>query len=150
MHAALNVAGQGFKAIIVERKDRLGGLLNGLASVSHHHKPVPAEDLVDATRERVEADPNITVYTGAVLESVDGYIGNYRVTINVNGNHTTFEASTVIVATGMEEIKPVDQFLYGGDPRVVTQFELEEILKRRRKAEGGRGKAECGMRKLGA
>ncbi len=138
MHAALNVAAQGFKAIIVERKEQLGGLLNGLASVSHNHKPIPADELVKATREKVEADPNITVYTGAFLESVDGYIGNYRITLNANGIPTTFEASTVIVATGMEEIKPVDQFLYGSDPRVVTQFELENILNTRRKAEGGR------------
>ncbi len=138
MHAALNVAGQGFKATVVERKDRLGGLLNGLGSISHNHRLVPAEELVTATREKVEADPNITVYTGAVLESVGGYIGKYRVTVNGGGTPQTFNASTIIVATGMEEIKPVDQFLYGSDPRVVTQFELETLLKGRRKAEGGR------------
>jgi len=139
MHAALNVACQGFKAILVERKDQLGGLLNGLASVSHNHKRIPAEELVKATREKVEADPNITVYTGAVLESVEGYIGNYRITLNAGGTPQTFETSTVIVATGMEEIPPVDRFLYGSDPRVVTQLELEGILKGRRKGEGGSG-----------
>jgi heterodisulfide reductase subunit A2 len=138
MHAALNIAGQGFKAIIVERKDRLGGLLNGLASVSHNHRPIPAEELVKATTERVEADPNITVYAGAVLESVEGYIGNYRITLNAGGTRTTFDASTVIVATGMEEIPPVGQFLYGSDPRVVTQFELETILRTAGKGEKGR------------
>ena len=142
MNAALNIAGQGFKAIIVEREAQLGGLLNGLAGVSHDHRSTSAEDLVKMTREQVERNPHIEVFTNAAIESVEGYIGNYKITVGTNGSNAQFDASTIIVATGMKELKPVGQFLYGTDPRVVTQFELEGILKERRKTEDGRGNGE--------
>ena len=35
-----------------------------------------------------------------------------------------------IVATGGEELKP-KEYLYGEDPRVLTQLELERLLPRR-------------------
>jgi len=135
MNAALNIAGQGFQAIIVEREAQLGGLLNGLASVSHNHRSIPAEDLVKNTVEQVETNPNIKAYTNAVIESVEGYIGNYKVTVKANGSSAQFDACTIIVATGMKEIEPVDQFLYGTDSRVVTQFQLEGLIRERRNGE---------------
>jgi len=62
------------------------------------------------------------VYTGAEIEEVKGYIGNYKVKIKVNGGSESFDTSTIIVATGMREIAPDGQYMYGTDPRVVTHF----------------------------
>jgi heterodisulfide reductase subunit A len=137
MHAALNIAAQGFKAIIVEREARLGGLLNGLAGVSYGQQSISPEELVRNTREQVERSPNIEVFTEAVIESVEGYIGNYRITVSANGSNTEVDASTIIVATGMKEIEPVGQFQYGTDPRIVTQFQLEGVLRETGKEKGG-------------
>jgi len=129
MNAALNVAAQGFKAIIVEKEPRLGGLLNKIGTVSHEHGEMPAEDLVKKMSALVEANPNIQVYTGAEIEDVKGYIGNYKVKIRANGTSESFDASTIIVATGMREIPPEGQYFYGSDSRVVTQLQLEGMLK---------------------
>jgi heterodisulfide reductase subunit A len=129
MNAALSVAAQGFKAIIVEKEPRLGGLLNRIATVSHEHGEMAAEDLIKNMVARVEANSNIRVYTGAEIEDVKGYIGNYKVKIRTNGTSENFEASTIIVATGMREIPPEGQYLYGADSRVVTQLQLEGMLK---------------------
>jgi len=60
---------------------------------------------------------------------VKGYIGNYKVKINAHGKAEAFEASTVIVATGMEEIEPAGLYEYGNDPRIVTQLQLDGMLK---------------------
>ncbi|MBN1276763.1 MAG: hydrogenase iron-sulfur subunit [Deltaproteobacteria bacterium] len=131
MNAALNIADQGFNAIIVEKEPVLGGLLNRISTISHDREQIPASEIVKKRVELVEAHPNIKVYTGAEIESVKGYIGNYRVALKGNGNGSgpAFEVSTVIVATGMKEMEPAGQFEYGKDPRVITQLQLEDKLK---------------------
>jgi heterodisulfide reductase subunit A len=129
MSAALSVAGQGFKAIIVEKGLQLGGLLNQISTIAHEHLEIPAQEIVKAKKTLVETNPNIKVYANALIEELNGYIGNYKVKIKANANSESFEVSTIIVATGMREIKPKGQFLYGTDPRVVTQLELDGMLK---------------------
>lgn len=132
MNAALHVAGQGFRACIVEKSPELGGILNRLATVAHDGHTMPATDVVTAFKQRVEADPGITVYKDAEIESVEGYIGNYRVALKTGGEAVKLEISTVIVATGMREVEPEEGlFLYGEDPRVMTLLQLEERLRAR-------------------
>ncbi|MBW1774399.1 MAG: hydrogenase iron-sulfur subunit, partial [Deltaproteobacteria bacterium] len=131
MNAALAVADQGFHAVIVEKKDRLGGILNNVSMVTHEHGAMPANEIVKAKKEIVEAHPNVRTLTNTEIEEVTGYIGNYKVTLKQNGNGAgeTLDISTVIVATGMKEIEPVGRFHYGEDPRVITQLQLEKLLK---------------------
>jgi len=129
MTAALNIADQGFHAILVEKESRLGGLLNRVSVVCHDHVKLEAAEIVKAKVALVESHPKIKVYTNAEIEAVEGYIGNYKVTLKANGSKETFDASTVIVATGMQEIEPVGQYQYGSDPHVVTQIQLEGLLK---------------------
>lgn len=133
MSAALEIVRQGFKAHLVEKASELGGILNELATISHDHQSTPAADILKARRELIEADPNISVYNNARIESVEGYIGNYKVKLDADGQQVDLDISTVIVATGMREIYPENGgFCYGEDPRVVTQLQLERMLKENR------------------
>jgi heterodisulfide reductase subunit A len=131
MTAALNIADQGFKAFIVEKEPQLGGLMNQTCFVSHDHSKSPSAGLAKAKVDLVDKHPNIIVYRGARIEAVEGYIGNYTVTLNTDGNGSSekLDISTIIVATGMKEIEPQDQFEYGRDPRVVTQLQLDHMLR---------------------
>ncbi|UCG07987.1 MAG: hydrogenase iron-sulfur subunit [Desulfobacterales bacterium] len=131
MNAALSVADQGFNAFLVEKGPQLGGILNKICFVSHDNHKMPAAKLIRAKVEQVQTHPNISVYTDSELESVEGYIGNYKVKIKSNGDASTkdLDISTIIVATGMEEIEPEGQFEYGNDSRVITQLQLDNRLK---------------------
>ncbi|NVM25826.1 MAG: FAD-dependent oxidoreductase [Desulfobacterales bacterium] len=129
MTAALSLADQGFNVTIVEREARLGGLLNKIGRVWNNGSEFPADELVKARAERLYNHPHIKVYTNAAIDTIEGYIGNYKVTVKSNGSIEAFDASTVIVATGMQEIEPVGQYGYGDDARVVTQLDLEGLLK---------------------
>jgi len=146
MSAALHIADQGFHAILLERESSLGGLLNGLAAVSYNHDTVPADEIVNSLVSQVTAHPDIEVYTNAEINAVDGYIGNYTAAATINGSNKEFAVSTIIVATGMKEIEPVDQFKYGRNPRVVTQLQLEGMLKQWNE-EYAKGKNEVGGRR---
>ena len=130
MTAALSVAEQGFKVIIVEKEPRLGGILNKVATVSHEHAEMPAEEIVTAKRKAVESHANISTYTSTEIEKIEGYIGNYKVKLKPDGDGAgeALNISTIVVATGMREIEPVGRFEYGDDPRVVTQFQLEKLI----------------------
>jgi heterodisulfide reductase subunit A len=142
MTAALHVADQGFNAFIVEKDPRLGGILNKISHISHDRHELPAAEVVKTKAALVEGHQHIKVYTGAEIESVEGYIGSYKVRIRSNGTSEDLNISTVIVATGMREIEPVGEFLYGTDPRVVTQLRLEGMLKGMLNAEGVRQTGE--------
>lgn len=132
MTAALQIADQGFQAILVEKESQLGGLLNRVSAISHDHGEIPASEILRAKVSLIESHPNIKVYTGTEIESVQGYIGNYKVKLKTDGKgaEETLDISTVIVATGMKELKPTGLYEYGSDSRVITQLELEELLRR--------------------
>ncbi len=132
MTASLSLADQGFNVVLAEKEGELGGLLNRIKSIWSDGNEIPADELVKARVEHVYSHPGIRVYTNALIENIDGYIGNYKVTISSNGSKESFDASTVIVATGMREIDPVGQYGWGVDPRVVTQLQLEGLLRENR------------------
>jgi heterodisulfide reductase subunit A len=58
---------------------------------------------------------------------VTGYIGNFVTTVESEGRLRTVEHGAAIVATGASEYRPTE-YLYGVDPRVLTQLELEQRI----------------------
>jgi heterodisulfide reductase subunit A len=131
MNAALAIAEQGFNAVLLEKEKELGGILARLSVIAHEHMEMPAAEILQTLVASVEVHPNIKILTDAIIESVEGYVGNYRVKVKTNGNGASrvFDISTIIVASGMKEIEPTGQFGYGTNPRIVTQLQLEVMLK---------------------
>jgi heterodisulfide reductase subunit A len=129
MTAALELAEQDFKVTLLERNAELGGLLNRISRISYNHHHVAAAELANQKISQVLSHPSIKVLTHAEIEAVEGYIGNYTVRIKTDAAEEQLDVSTIVVATGMEEIAPDGQFKYGEDPRVVTQLQLEALMK---------------------
>jgi heterodisulfide reductase subunit A len=131
MNAALSVADQGFNAYIVEKETELGGVLNQICFISHDNHKLPAAKVVQAKVNQVQAHPNINVFVDTQIEAVEGYIGNYKVVLKHNGDKSPekLDISTIIVATGMQELEPEGQFEYGKDSRVITQLQLDNKLR---------------------
>ncbi len=131
MNAALSVANQGFNAVLVEKQSQLGGVLNQICFISHDNHRTPAAKIVQAKVDTVRANPNVKILTDTEIEAVDGYIGNYRVKLKSNGDGSVkdMDISTIIVAAGMQELEPEGQFEYGQDSRVVTQLQLDGMLR---------------------
>ena len=78
---------------------------------------------------QVTAENKITVLTNATVAGHEGFQGNFKTTVKVNGNDQTQEIShgIIIVATGAKEYVP-KEFLYGEDNRIVTQVQLGDRL----------------------
>jgi len=127
MTAALALAEQGFEVDLVEKNKELGGFLRKI------HYTLDSGDTRQYLRamiKKVNSNKLIRVLSNARVESVSGYVGNFRTTVTLNGGSEAkkeLEHGVIIVATGGEEYHP-NEYLYGKDPRVLTQLELESRI----------------------
>ena len=126
MNAAYSLANMGFEVILVEKRDRLGGMLNELNKIAPQMKD--ASDVLNEIREKVENHPNIKVYLNSTITDVKGFIGQYKVGVDTEEGEKEFEVGVIIVATGVEVFVPEGMYGYDGK-RVITQLELERLLK---------------------
>ncbi|UCF49722.1 MAG: CoB--CoM heterodisulfide reductase iron-sulfur subunit A family protein, partial [Thermoplasmatales archaeon] len=127
MTAALAVADQGFKVDLIEKNDKLGGILNNLDTIAPFE--IDAGEIVNDKIGKITKNSNIKVHTNTELEDVKGYIGNYKVKFVESGKTEEIETSAIIVATGMNEIEPRGLFCYEEFPNILTQLQLDEKLK---------------------
>jgi heterodisulfide reductase subunit A len=77
--------------------------------------------------KEVTENEKIHVYLNSEISDVEGYVGNFKTTLNCGGKKKEVNHGVVIVATGALEYRPTE-YLYGVDERVLTQRELEEKL----------------------
>jgi len=123
--AALELAGMGFKTYLVEKSERLGGnALNlGTSPTGRVY-----DNYIQKYINDLNNNPLIEVFLNTTVKNMDGYVGKYSTILNSAGEEKEINHGVVIVATGAREYKP-KEFLYGSDSRVVTQMELEKLLK---------------------
>ena len=105
LSAAEAMAGMGLEVVLVEKEPELGGLLRQLYRLAPEGEK--AIDRVAALAETVGAHSDITVHTNSRVESLEGYIGNYDVTIRQdNGDVLKESVGCIVVAIGAVEMVP--------------------------------------------
>ncbi|MFX1455590.1 MAG: FAD-dependent oxidoreductase [Promethearchaeota archaeon] len=126
MVAALNFANQEFETYLVEREAELGGFAR---HIYHTLEGGDVQAYVQSLIEKIKSNQFIHFYTNAEIESIDGYIGNFKSTVvyGPKNERVEFDHGVVVVATGAQEYKP-KEFLYGQNENVILQSELEKIL----------------------
>ncbi|MCU0598059.1 MAG: CoB--CoM heterodisulfide reductase iron-sulfur subunit A family protein [Desulfobacterales bacterium] len=122
--AAMAIAEQGYEATLIERTDTLGG--NALNLYYTEEGASPAL-FVQELIHKVESNPLIKVFRQTEISSISGSCGNFTVALSVNGKEQQENHGVIVVATGGEEYKP-EEYLYGKNPRVMTQKEFESML----------------------
>lgn len=124
MTAALSIAKQGFCVHLVEKTDRLGGNLVKIKNTVEGLKPV---ELLSRLETQIANDKNITVYTNAVVDECEGFIGNFKSRISSNGQAIEIEHGAAIIAIGAEESRPAE-YLYDQNENVLTQMDFEQRI----------------------
>lgn len=123
--AALEIAGMGFKAYLVEKTGSLGGKALKLATSPTGR---PYDGYILNYIEKVAKNPLIEVHLNTGIKNIDGYVGKYSTILKTGDEENEINHGVVIVATGAKEYQP-NEYLYGRDSRIVTQMELEGLLK---------------------
>jgi heterodisulfide reductase subunit A len=127
MTAALALANRGYEVVVVERSDRLGGMLLNLNKLGP--SMADAAELAEKTVKAVSCHPKITVFTGSSVTGVQGFIGKYSADIETPAGAKKIDLGVIIVATGARNLVPAGLFQYEGE-KIVTQLELETRLKK--------------------
>ncbi|RLG34656.1 heterodisulfide reductase [Methanosarcinales archaeon] len=125
MTAASEMTKQGYKVYLVEKTDELGGNMRSIRySLTGDNPQVFLQEMIN----EVESNPMIEITKNAKIDSIEGYIGNFKANLTVNGSDKKeIDCGVVIVATGAVEYKP-EEYLYGKNDRVITQHEFEERM----------------------
>jgi heterodisulfide reductase subunit A len=121
---ANDIASQGFEVNLVEREAELGGNLSSIRSVLNGED---TQEFLKSLTSEIEQNPRINVFKNSKIIDVEGYVGNYDVTIDHAGVDHSISVGAIVVATGGTELKP-NEYLYGENEKVMTQFEFEEKL----------------------
>jgi heterodisulfide reductase subunit A-like polyferredoxin len=124
MTAALTLARQGSDVYLVEKENELGGNLRHLHYLLNGERP---QEELARLRDEVQHNSRIRLFTGAIIENIEGSIGNFKTRISTRGETTEVEHGVVIVATGAKQYQP-KEYLYGHDDGVITQRRLEARL----------------------
>ena len=92
IQAALDIADSGYEVVLVEREPSIGGKMAGLSET------FPTLDCSQCilTPRMVEAGqhPRIKLYTHSEVEAVDGFLGNFRVTIRKKARYVDMTKCT--------------------------------------------------------
>ncbi len=126
MNAALGIADQGYEVVLVEKEPQLGGLGNRLTKTI---EGMDVRALVADLKAKIESHDKINVLTDAVIVDFSGFKGNFKTEVLAGESMAsrTIEHGVAIIATGANEYRP-KEYLYGENPKVLTQLELGERI----------------------
>ncbi|MCK5572273.1 MAG: CoB--CoM heterodisulfide reductase iron-sulfur subunit A family protein, partial [Bacteroidetes bacterium] len=128
LSAALSVAKQGFDVYLVEKEAELGGVVRDLYKV--YPTGDEAKEFIEPLIAAVENHERIKVFTSSVVSGVSGFVGSFHAQITSHKEETTaLDIGTIIVATGAEALEPAGYYGYGINDQIMTQLELEKLLK---------------------
>ncbi len=128
MSSSLSLADLGFHVHLVEKQAELGGMLKSLHKLSPTMRD--SSEVLEHLLRSVENNPNIEVHKSSRVKSVTGAIGSFDIEVESKGaEKRAFNVGRIIVATGSDILRPKGLYGYGRDERIITQLELEEMLK---------------------
>ena len=92
IQAALDIADAGYQVVLVEREPSIGGKMAGLSET------FPTLDcsqcILTPRMVDVGQHPNITLHTYSEIESVEGYVGNFKATIRKRARYVDIDKCT--------------------------------------------------------
>jgi len=124
MTAALRMAEQGYGVYLIEKEKELGGnLRNSFYTLKGSDPQSLLKDLI----QKVKDQPSIRSYLETEVIGFERKNGHYQTKIRCPNGEEALEHGTLVLATGGREVAP-KEYLFGEDPRVITQRQLEKMI----------------------
>jgi heterodisulfide reductase subunit A len=138
LESARCVAELGREAILIEKRERLGGTPDreNYAKLTHHWRD--ASEAMAEMAAAVTSNPNVEVRYQAEVKSVSGSAGDFTVEIaqsqngEAGGTAESLNVGAIIVATGFQHFDPgraTQYYNYYSFPDVITLTDLEKMLR---------------------
>jgi quinone-modifying oxidoreductase subunit QmoB len=131
LEAALTAAGLGHPVVLIEKDEKLGGLLADQKSIPPEEPPYeqPQANPVPKLIEEIEASDKIKILTTTSIVKINGQPGQFKV--NLNGSSgLEMTVGSIVQATGAipYDASKLGHLGYGASPDVVTSHEFEAML----------------------
>lgn len=144
LEAARSVAELGGEAILIEKRERLGGTPDRekYAKLTHHWRD--ASEAMAELAASVTGNANVQVKYQAEVKALSGSAGNFEVQIEAGGAAESLTVGAVIVATGFQHFDPgraTQYYNYYSFPDVITLTDLEKMLKEHKVVRPSNGEA---------
>jgi heterodisulfide reductase subunit A len=124
MTASLRLAEQGYEVFLIEKEKEMGGNLRESFYTLRGSNP---QDLLKDLVGQVEKSQLIHLYCESEVKGFERKNGYYRTKIQNKNEEIVIDHGALILATGGKEVTPKG-YLYGEDPRVITQRQLEKMI----------------------
>ncbi len=129
IESALSLSNLGYNIALLEITEELGGHVKDLPVVAPTGKS--GKEILSGRLEAIQNDNNITIMPKIKVKFVTGEMGNFTIHYALEDEENlTLLTSGVVLATGFQEFKPIglEEYRYGKNPDVLTQFELSCML----------------------
>ena len=132
LEAARSVADLGAEAILIEKRERLGGTPDreSYAKLTHHWRD--ASEAMAELAAAVTNHSNVEVKYKAEVKGLSGSAGSFTVQVEADGLAESLDVGAVIIATGFQHFDPgraTQYYNYYSFPDVITLTDLEKMLK---------------------
>ncbi len=122
--AAKSLASQGYETHVIEKQAVLGGEARKIYKSA---KGELVQEKLEKLIQSVEQNEKIVVHCQTALESVDGFVGNFKSSLTKNGEPFELEYGAAVIATGATGFDP-DEYGFGKDDRIVKSLDLDRMF----------------------
>jgi quinone-modifying oxidoreductase subunit QmoB len=134
MTAAYEAAKAGYKATLIEKSDKLGGIAGQLYKRAPTRAPYadPENTPIETLTRLLEEDSNVTIMLNATIGKTSGAPGRFEVEVGSE----KLSVGSIVQASGFTpyDANQLTEFSYDKSDNVITQLELEKLAK---DADGG-------------
>lgn len=132
MEAARGIAEAGYKAVLIEKHDALGGtpVQANYAALTPDFRD--AGEAMGEMWAAIKGDPFIDIRTGSTVSDATGQAGDFKVTVQGPAGAEVLDVGAVVLATGFQHFDPgreTQQYGYYEYEDVLTLVDLEKMLK---------------------
>jgi len=132
LEAAKGIAELGYKVILAEKRDKMGGtpVSAGYAALTPDMRD--AGEAMQEMCDAVENNPDVKIMLNTEITGTTGEPGNFKIKAKSNGDEVDIEAGAVIIATGFSHFDPgreTQKYGYYEHDDVITIVDAEKLLK---------------------
>ncbi|MCP4457525.1 MAG: CoB--CoM heterodisulfide reductase iron-sulfur subunit A family protein [Cytophagales bacterium] len=132
LEAARGIAELGYKAILIEKRDRLGGTPDEADYAVLTPDMRDAGEAMDEMRNGVLDNPDVEIMYNTTVTGTEGAVGNFKVKAETDGKEVEIEGGAVIIATGFQHFDPgreTQKYGYYEHDDVITLVDAEKMFK---------------------
>ncbi len=131
--SACEGAKAGYKVILIEKEEKLGGFANKLykqipqkAPWKELEEPIIKEKIIE-----LEQLSNIKVLKSSEIKEISGEPGKFEVILMNSGIEEQYKVASIVLATGWKpyDASKLTEFGYGKYKNVITNIEFEKLAK---------------------